>query len=124
MVFLFWLTAFYPNEGKTFYKEIGKKGVIDFTILSVPRPDVSYLVKNPSGSYDNVAELDAFGTVIVGKDDYSIDANTGHLTINNIQAVHGGDWEVRSMQAGNTKVGNFKLVVGGMLFKIHLVFLI
>ena len=51
--------------------------------------------------------------MVVGKDAYSINQTNGHLTINNVEAKHGGDYRVQTTFQGNYLFGTFKLNVGG-----------
>lgn len=106
------LTAYFPDDGKVYLKELGLRTVIPFNIYAVPRPDVKYEIKNPDGTYKTVAEIEPAGTMYVGADEYLVDANSGHFTILKAEKKHEGDYRVETTQLGVPKSAFFKLRVG------------
>ena len=69
--------------------------------------------KKADDTYEDVAEITDFGRMMIGQDSYSINTTNGHLTINNVEAKHGGDYKVQTTFHGNYLSATFKLNVGG-----------
>ena len=110
---LFAISANYPDNGKTFYKTLGTRATVPFTIVAYPRPEIEYLIVNAVGAKTSVAKAGSRGDMRVGGDKYSINSTNGHLVIFSVQKTDGGKYAVQSVGAGSQKNGEFTLVVGG-----------
>ena len=116
LVFYFsFLAAYFVDSNKVFNKKLGTKSVVDFTILSQPRPGVRYERKKSDGSFVTIAEQTYFGRMLVGRYNYSINSTNGHLTINNVKSADAGEYKVTTTVAGATSDGKFTLNVVGKL---------
>ena len=116
LVFYFsFMAAYFVDNNKVFNKKLGTKSVVDFTILSKPRPGVRYQRKKSDGSFVTIAELTFFGILIIGRYDYGINTTNGHLTINSVKSTDAGEYKVTTTFAGATSDGKFTLNVIGKL---------
>ncbi|XP_065056556.1 neural cell adhesion molecule 2-like isoform X1 [Rhopilema esculentum] len=106
------LKANYPDNGKTFYKTLGTRSTVPFSIIAYPRPEIEYLIVNAVGTKTTVAKAGSRGDMRVGGDKYSINSTNGHLVIFSVQKTDGGKYAVQSVGAGSQKNGEFTLVVG------------
>ena len=116
------MAAYFVDNNKVFNKKLGTKSVVDFTILSKPRPGVKYQKKKSDGTFVTIAELTFFGIMVVGKEDYGINTTNGHLTINSVKSTDAGEYKVTTTFSGAASDGKFTLNVGGKLLTGFFIF--
>ena len=109
--FCSFLTAYFPDNSKVFNKQLATRSIINFTIISAPRPDVKYQKRQSDGSYVTIAELTDFGIMVIGLPAYYISRTTGHLTIFNVKSTDEGEYNVTTTFSGATSRGRFTLNV-------------
>ena len=125
LVFYFsFLTAYFVDNNKVYNKKLGTKSVVEFTILSQPRPDVRYQKKKSDGTYETIAELTDFGIMVIGKTSYDISKTNGHLTIFNVKSTDAAEYKVSTTFAGVISDGKLTLNVGGKLLICFLIFIL
>ena len=109
------MTAYFADNNEVFTKKLGTRAVVEFTILSQPRPDVRYQKKQSDGTYETIAELTDFGVMVIGRSSYGINKTNGHLTIFDVKSTDAGEYKVITTFRGVIREGRLTLNVAGKL---------